>query len=87
MYIAARSASYCEGAIEKILSQTEHAGKGRSGKGRGKLESMVIDLADLGTVKGAVKSFLEKEDRLDVLVHNAGVMMPPVGSKDKLAYP
>lgn len=45
---------------------------------------MVVDLADLGTVKGAVDEFLGREDRLDVLVHNAGVMTPPAGSKDKL---
>ena len=84
MYIAARSTSRCEGAISKILEQTEHV----AGKGKGKLESMVIDLADLGTVKGAVESFLGREERLDVLVHNAAVMTPPVGSKDKLvSYP
>jgi len=47
------------------------------------LESMVVDLADLGTVKGAVDEFLGRESRLDVLVHNAGVMQPPAGSKDK----
>ena len=80
IYIAARSASRCEGAIAKILQQTDHV----TGKGRGKLESMVIDLADLGTVKGAVDSFLGREGRLDVLVHNAAVMTPPVGSVDKL---
>ncbi len=85
MYIAARSTSRCEGAMQKLLEQTEGAeiGKGRKRMGKGKLESMVVDLADLGTVKPAVESFLVKEQRLDVLVHNAAVMTPPVGSKDK----
>jgi retinol dehydrogenase-12 len=78
VYIAARSTSRCEGAIEKIKSQT----KGEKISGR--LESMVVDLADLRTVKGAVDEFLRRETRLDVLVHNAGVMTPPTGSKDKL---
>jgi retinol dehydrogenase-12 len=78
VYIAARSTSRCEGAIEKIKSQT------RETKSAGKLESMVVDLADLRTVKGAVDEFLRRETRLDVLVHNAGVMIPPAGSKDKL---
>jgi len=82
VYIAARSTSRCEGAISKILEQTDHVASGKGKKG--KLESMVIDLADLGTVKGAVESFLQREERLDVLVHNAAVMTPPVGSKDKL---
>lgn len=77
VYIAARSTSRCEGAIEKIKTQTG----GR--KSTGKLESMVVDLADLGTMKGAVDKFLQRETRLDVLVHNAGVMTPPAGSKGK----
>lgn len=83
VYIAARSASRCEGAISRIREQTEHAESGK-GKGKGKLESIVVDLADLATVKLAVESFLAKEQRLDVLVHNAAVMTPPAGSKDKL---
>jgi NAD(P)-dependent dehydrogenase (short-subunit alcohol dehydrogenase family) len=78
VYLAARSTSRCEGAIEKIKTQT------KSEKPKGRLESMVINLADLGTVKGAVDEFLKRETRLDVLVHNAGVMTPPAGSKDKL---
>jgi retinol dehydrogenase-12 len=86
VYIAARSTSRCEGAIQKLLEQTAdmEIGKGGKGKGKGKLQSMVVDLADLGTVKPAVESFLEKEERLDVLVHNAAVMTPPAGSKDKM---
>lgn len=84
MYIAARSTARCEGAISKILEQTENVGKGGEGGRKGKLESMVIDLADLGTVRGAVEGFLKREGRLDVLVHNAAVMTPPAGSKDKL---
>ena len=79
VYIAARSVSRCEGAIGQILSETTG-----HGKSSGKLGSMVVDLADLATVKPAVESFLKKEERLDVLVHNAAVMTPPVGSKDKL---
>jgi len=85
VYIAARSSSRCSGAIEKILEQSKHDGKSRkSGKVAGRLESMVVDLADLETVKKGVEQFLKKEKRLDVLVHNAGVMTPPAGSKDKL---
>jgi retinol dehydrogenase-12 len=84
VYIAARSTSRCEGAIQKLLEQTENMEIGKGGKGKGKLESMVVDLVDLGTVKPAVESFLEKEERLDVLVHNAAVMTPPAGSKDKM---
>lgn len=79
MYIAARSAARCEEGIKKILAETQ-GGKAK----KGKLESMVVDLADLGTVKPAVQAFFAKETRLDVLMHNAAVMAPPYGSKDKL---
>jgi len=51
---------------------------------KGRLESFVIDLADLETVKPAVTRFLE-EKTLHVLVHNAGVMMPPAGGLTKHA--
>ncbi len=81
VYIAARSTKRCEGAIEKILSET--AGASKSGKKTGNLGSLVVDLADLATVKSGVESFLKKESRLDVLVHNASVMTPPAGSRDK----
>jgi len=76
VYIAARSTARCSGAIEKIKGEV-------GGKGIGKLEAMVVDLADLRTVKGAAEGFLAKEERLDVLWHNAGVMTPPKGSLDK----
>jgi retinol dehydrogenase-12 len=84
VYIAARSTSRCEVAIQKLLEETRYLGTGKDGMVKGKLESMVVDLADLRTVKPAVESFLQKEERLDVLVHNAAVMTPPAGSKDKL---
>lgn len=73
VYIAARSEARCSEGIAKV----------RAAGGDGQLESMVIDLADLKTVKPAVERFLKNEDRLDVLFNNAGVMMPPAGSKSK----
>lgn len=51
---------------------------------KGILKPIVIDLADLNSIKPAADAFLKEEVRLDVLVHNAGVMQPPTGSKTKL---
>jgi len=78
VYIAARSTSRCEGAISKIKAEVGN------GKPVGRLESMVVDLADLRTIKAPIEEFMRKESRLDVLYHNAGVMTPPAGSKDAL---
>lgn len=47
----------------------------------GRLEYMHLDLSDLSTIKASAEAFLTKEQRLDVLFNNAGVMFPPHGSK------
>ncbi|KAI5953641.1 hypothetical protein KGF54_003013 [Candida jiufengensis] len=44
------------------------------------------DLGDLTSIKPAVNEFLSKESRLDLIILNAGVMMPPPGSKTKQGY-
>jgi retinol dehydrogenase 12 len=76
VYIAARSAKRATDAIEKLKAQVPESS--------GRLVAMVLDLADLTTIKPAVEAFLKQESRLDTLVHNAGVMMPPPKSKTKL---
>lgn len=40
------------------------------------LELMQVDLSDLNSVKNFAKEFKNKYDKLDVLINNAGVMMP-----------
>jgi retinol dehydrogenase-12 len=81
VYIAARSQARCDGAVERLLSETKSIGGDE--KTHGTLGTMVVDLSDLRTIRPGAESFLKKESRLDVLVHNAAVMSVPLGSKDK----
>ena len=72
VYVAGRSAEKISAALKTIKSQVRTT--------TGRVEALQIDLADLASIKQSVHEFLSKEDRLDVLVHNAGLMMPPTGS-------
>ena len=78
VYVAARSAEKANATIETLKS------KHRSSKGD--LIFLKLDLNDLTTIKSSAEEFLRKEKRLDVLWNNAGVMIPPQGSKTKQGY-
>ncbi|KAI1498029.1 hypothetical protein F5X99DRAFT_412492 [Biscogniauxia marginata] len=66
VYIAARSTEKINKAISTI--------KKEYGNSLGMLNSLLVDLADLTTIKPAAEQFMSREGRLDVLFHNAGVM-------------
>ncbi|MBX7159757.1 MAG: SDR family NAD(P)-dependent oxidoreductase [Acidimicrobiia bacterium] len=46
----------------------------------GSVEVVGLDLADLDSVAGAAKQFLEAHEHLDLLVNNAGLMASPQGT-------
>lgn len=73
VYCAARSREKAEGAIDAIKEAWPNS--------NGQLIFLPLDLADLSTIKASAEEFLSKEDKLHVLFNNAGVMMPPSGSK------
>lgn len=73
VYIAARSESKMKTAIESIKQEFPTS--------TGRLSSIAVDLSDLRTVRPAAQAFLAQEDRLDVLFHNAGVMLTPAGAE------
>jgi NAD(P)-dependent dehydrogenase (short-subunit alcohol dehydrogenase family) len=54
-------------AIEKIKSEKNEA----------KLSLMILDLSDLESIKKFAAEFKANYSRLDLLINNAGVMMPP----------
>ena len=51
-----------------------------------KLQFIQIDLSDLNSIEPAVKEFLQREQRLDIIYHNAGVMESPLDQKTKQDY-
>ncbi|RAR11721.1 retinol dehydrogenase 12 [Stemphylium lycopersici] len=52
----------------------------------GSLHYLHLDLNDLDGIKPSAEAFLAKEERLDVLFNNAGVMVPPQGSSTKQGF-
>ncbi|PZR27872.1 MAG: short-chain dehydrogenase [Citrobacter freundii] len=53
------------------------AEKIRGHEGTGQLKIGILDLSDLAAVKQYAEDFLQQHSRLDVLINNAGVMVPP----------
>lgn len=49
-----------------------------SGVRAGNVVVMELDLADLASVRGFAEEFRRRFDRLDLLINNAGVMLPPL---------
>lgn len=73
--ITGRSSSVDKAA--KIISEV----KARYTASTGELWFLSLDLNDLTTIKTSAEQFLVRASRLDVLWNNAGVMIPPSGSK------
>ncbi|KAJ5168177.1 NAD(P)-binding protein [Penicillium canariense] len=80
VYIAARSSEKAEKAISliKLLPECSNS--------QGHLAYLPLDLSDLSSIRSSVDQFLAQQNRLDVLIQNAGVMTPPAGSKTKLGH-
>lgn len=78
VYLAARSESKTAEVIKEIQSAHPNSS--------GELLFHPLQLDDLTTIKTSAQQFLARESRLDVLWNNAGVMVPPQGSKSVQGY-
>ncbi|KAL5343033.1 hypothetical protein BJX70DRAFT_355479 [Aspergillus crustosus] len=78
VYLAARDT--------KKLSQVADEFKQRFPASTGRVDFFQLDLSDLTTIAKSANEFLAKESQLHVIWHNAGVMVPPQGSKTKQEY-
>lgn len=76
VWIVARNTEKIETATEEFREEFPNC----------ELDSIVVDYSDLTLIKPAFQRFLETETRLDGIVHNAGVMNPPFGSKTAQGY-
>lgn len=78
VWVAARDAEKAATAIHDIRSN--------NAKSTGELNHLYLDLSDLSTISTSVQTFLQKENRLDALFNNAGVMIPPPNSATMQGY-
>lgn len=78
VWIATRSQGRTEEAIAEI--QAAHP------RSKGQMVFLKLELDNLATIKEAAYRFIAEETRLDVLWNNAGVMLPPEGSKTVQGY-
>ncbi|KAL2024722.1 hypothetical protein VTK56DRAFT_6923 [Thermocarpiscus australiensis] len=67
VYIAARNEDKARSAIQDLTDSVPASA--------GSLEFLSLDLSDMSHVRDAARDFLAREDRLDVLFNNAGVMV------------
>ena len=66
--IAVRNQQKGDGAVARIKTDNPKAD----------VSVMILDLASLKSVRVFAEAYKEKVDRLDLLINNAGVMMPPL---------
>lgn len=67
--LACRNRAKADDAIERIRERTPDA----------RLEFIELDLASLASVGRFADTYRAAHDRLDLLINNAGVMIPPLG--------
>lgn len=65
VWVAGRSEAKAQKAIASLKTTSPHS--------KGSIYFLHLDLSDLSTIKPAVEHFSAQEDRLHVLVNNAGV--------------
>lgn len=70
----------------RVVVACRDAGKGRAAEGRiraahpkSDVRFEALDLGSLASLRAFAERFLAAEARLDLLINNAGVMMPPLG--------
>lgn len=71
--LAARDAKKASEAVGKIISETA---------GKGVLDVGILNLSSLSQIKKFADEFKNNHQQLDILINNAGVMIPPASATD-----
>jgi len=82
VYIAGRSRPNFDAAVTQIKTSPPPT----TSSPVGSLHYLPLQLDDLSTIKESVALFTSQETKLDVLWNNAGVSLPPAGSKSAQGY-
>ena len=84
---AANAKIYLAGRSEKRVLEAIRLIRDETPLSQGDLVWLPLDLSDLASVKMAAEEFLSKEERLDILWNNAGVMCTPTADKSEQVNP
>ncbi|KAL2846690.1 hypothetical protein BJY01DRAFT_263247 [Aspergillus pseudoustus] len=83
VYITGRTEEKATRAVQVIRNSAPHP---TANHGPGQIDTIILNLDDLASIKASVDVFKEKESHIDVLWNNAGVSQPPLGSVSKQGY-
>jgi retinol dehydrogenase-12 len=86
IFVAGRSLTNIEEAIKDIKDNPIGVANAGTKAPAGTIIPMILDLADLPSIKPAVEKLKLDASKIDVAFLNAGVMSPPAGSKTKQGY-
>ena len=67
-------------ACRNLVKANPKADEIRGAHPEATVEVMELDLSDLESVRGFADAFRAKHSRLDLLINNAGIMVPPYGT-------
>ncbi|UKZ84027.1 hypothetical protein TrVFT333_011843 [Trichoderma virens FT-333] len=87
IYLLSRSSQSGDAAIALVKTSDPPPGmKPRSAGQEDTIRFIALDLGDFSSIKAAAESFLKVESRLDIIWHNAAVMLAPEGSVSKQGH-
>lgn len=76
VYLACRNPDRAATAVEHVVAQCND-------KSRARVTCLTLDVGDLSSVRTFCQSWMKEDTKIDMLVHNAGIVAPPTGASLK----